>query len=70
MSLKEQYYNNLEDDVYAFDNIFNFIDFCYRNNYTPENSIIEMDDEKIIIYKKDGPQKTQNGKLNTNNLKN
>ena len=70
MSLKEQYYNNLEDDVYAFDNIFNFIDFCYRNNYTPENSITEMDDEKIIIYKKDGPQKPQNGKLNTNNLKN
>ena len=29
-----------------------------------------MDDEKIIIYKKDGPQKPQNGKLNTNNLKN
>ena len=64
MSLKEQYYNNLEDDVYAFDNIFNFIDFCYRNNYTPENSITEMDDEKIIIYKKDGSQKPQNGKLN------
>ena len=57
MTLKEQYYNNPEDDVYAFDNIFNFIDFCYRNNYTPENSITEMDDEKIIIYKKDGPQK-------------
>ena len=70
MSLKEQYYNNPEDDVHAFDNIFNFIDFCYRNNYTPENSITEMDDEKIIIYKKDGPQKPQNGKLNTNNLKN
>ena len=49
MTLKEQYYNNPEDDVYAFD-IFNFIDFCYRNNYTPENSITEMDDEKIIIY--------------------
>ena len=43
MSLKEQYYNNPEDDVYAFDNIFNFIDFCYRNNYTPENSITEME---------------------------
>ena len=43
MTLKEQYYNNLEDDVYAFDNIFNFIDFCYRNNYTPENSITEME---------------------------
>lgn len=50
MTLKEQYYNNPEDDVYAFDNIFNFIDFCYRNNYIPENSITEMDDEKIIIY--------------------
>ena len=50
MTLKEQYYNNPEDDVHAFDNIFNFIDFCYRNNYTPENSITEMDDEKIIIY--------------------
>lgn len=36
MTLKEQYYNNPEDDVHAFDNIFNFIDFCYRNNYTPE----------------------------------
>ena len=43
MTLKEQYYNNPEDDVHAFDNIFNFIDFCYRNNYTPENSIAEMD---------------------------
>ena len=64
MTLKEQYYNNPEDDVHAFDNIFNFIDFCYRNNYTPENSITEMDDEKIIIYKKDGSQKPQNGKLN------
>lgn len=50
MTLKEQYYNNPEDDVYAFDNIFNFVDFCYRNNYTPENSITEMDNEKIIIY--------------------
>ena len=50
MTLKEQYCNNPEDDIYAFDNIFNFIDFCYRNNYTPENSITEMDDEKIIIY--------------------
>ena len=65
MTLKEQYYNNPEDDVYAFDNIFNFIDFCYRNNYTPENSITEMDDEKIIIYiKKVGLKKAQNGKLN------
>ena len=50
MTLKEQYYNNPKDDVHAFDNIFNFVDFCYRNNYTPENSIIEMDNEKIIIY--------------------
>lgn len=65
MTLKEQYYNNPEDDVHAFDNIFNFIDFCYRNNYTSENSITEMDDEKIIIYiKKVGLKKTQNGKLN------
>jgi hypothetical protein len=64
MTLKEQYYNNPEDDVHAFDNIFNFIDFCYRNNYTPENSITEMDNEKIIIYKKGWPQKPQNGKLN------
>ena len=43
MTLKEQYYNNPEDDVHAFDNIFNFIDFCYRNNYTPKNSITEME---------------------------
>ena len=43
MTLKEQYYNNPEDDVPAFDNIFNFIDFCYRNNYTAVNSITEMD---------------------------
>ena len=65
MTLKEQYYNNSEDDVHAFDNIFNFIDFCYRNNYTPENSITEMDNEKIIIYiKKVGLKKAQNGKLN------
>lgn len=65
MTLKEQYYNNPEDDVHAFDNIFNFIDFCYRNNYTPENSITEMDDEKIIIYiKRMGLKKAQNGKLN------
>ena len=64
MSLKEQYYNNLEDDVYAFDNIFNFIDCCYRNNYTPENSITEMDDEKIIIYIKMDFKKAQNRKLN------
>lgn len=65
MTLKEQYYNNPEDDVHAFDNIFNFIDFCYRNNYTPGNSITEMDDEKIIIYiKKVGLKKAQNGKLN------
>ena len=65
MSLKEQYYNNPEDDVPAFDNIFNFIDFCYRNNYTPENSITEMDDEKIIIYiKRWISKKAQNRKLN------
>ena len=65
MTLKEQYYNNPEDDVHAFDNIFNFVDFCYRNNYTPENSITEMDNEKIIIYiKKTGLKKAQNGKLN------
>ena len=65
MTLKEQYYNNPEDDIHAFDNIFNFIDFCYRNNYTPENSITEMDNEKIIIYiKKVGLKKAQNGKLN------
>lgn len=65
MTLKEQYYNNSEDGVHVFDNIFNFIDFCYRNNYTPENSITEMDDEKIIIYiKKTGLKKAQNGKLN------
>ena len=65
MTLKEQYYNNPEDDVHAFDNIFNFIDFCYRNNYTPENSITEMDNEKVIIYiKKMGLKKAQNGKLN------
>ena len=65
MTLKEQYYNNPEDDVHAFDNIFNFIDFCYRNNYTPKNSITEMDNEKIIIYiKKVGLKKAQNRKLN------
>ena len=65
MTLKEQYCNNPQDDVLAFDNIFNFIDFCYRNNYTPENSITEMDDEKIIIYiKKVSLKKAQNGKLN------
>ena len=65
MTLKEQYYNNPEGYVHAFDNIFNFIDFCYRNNYTPENSITEMDNEKIIIYiKKVGLKKAQNGKLN------
>ena len=65
MTLKEQYYNNPEDDVHAFDNIFNFIDFCYRNNYTPENSITEMDDEKIIIYiKKIGLKKLKIEKLN------
>lgn len=58
MTLKEQYYNNSEDDVHAFDNIFNFVDFCYRNNYTPENSITEMDNEKIIIYIKGGSQKS------------
>ena len=50
MTLKEQYYNNPEGGVHAFDNIFNFIDFCYRNNYTPENSITEMVNVKIIIY--------------------
>lgn len=50
MTLKEQYCNNPEEYVHAFDNIFNFVDFCYRNNYTPENSITEMDNEKIIIY--------------------
>ena len=43
MTLKEQYCNNPEDDVHTFDNIFNFIDFCYRNNYTPENSITEIE---------------------------
>lgn len=65
MTLKEQYCNNPEDDIYAFDNIFNFIDFCYRNNYTPENSITEMDDEKIIIYiKKIGLKKLKIEKLN------
>ena len=65
MTLKEQYYNNPEDDVHAFDNIFNFVDFCYRNNYTPENSITEMDNKKIIIYiKKVGLKKAQNRKLN------
>ena len=64
MTLKEQYYNNPEDDVHAFDNIFNFIDFCYRNNYTPENSITEMDDEKIIIYiKKVGLKKSSKQKI-------
>ena len=53
MTLKEQYYNNPEDDVHVFDNIFNFVDFCYRNNYTPENSITEMDNEKNYnIYKR------------------
>ena len=65
MTLKEQYYNNPEDDVLAFDNIFNFVDFCYRNNYTPENSITEMDNEKVIIYiKKVDLKKAQNRKLN------
>lgn len=59
MTLKEQYYNNSEDDVRTFDNIFNFIDFYYRNNYTPENSITEMDNEKVIIYiKKVGLKKS------------
>lgn len=72
MTLKKQYCNNPEDDVHAFDNIFNFIDFCYRNNYTPENSITEMDDEKIIIYiKKVSLKKAQKKKIKyTNNLKN
>ena len=63
MTLKEQYYNNPEDDVHAFDNIFNFVDFCYRNNYTPENSITEMDNEKIIIYIKGGSQKSSKQKI-------
>lgn len=65
MTLKEQYCNNPEVDVHAFDNIFNFVDFCYRNNYIPENSITEMDNEKLIIYiKKVGLKKAQNKKLN------
>lgn len=63
MTLKEQYCNNPEDDVYAFDNIFNFIDFCYRNNYTPENSITEMDNEKIIIYIKKWVSKISKWKI-------
>lgn len=50
--LKEEYKNQSElkfDDVpnrvYRFDNIFRFMNFCYKHKWNTENSIIYYDDE-------------------------
>ena len=50
MTLKEKYYKYSDRPIYSFDNLFNFVDFCFRNKWTPENSVTEFDDERNIIY--------------------
>lgn len=55
--LKEEYKNQSElrfDDVpnrvYRFDNIFRFMNFCYKHKYNTENSITYYDDEEECMY--------------------
>lgn len=55
--LKEEYKNQLEcrfeyetSRVYKFDDIFEFMSFCYTHKWNTENSITYYDDEKECIY--------------------
>lgn len=55
--LKEEYKKQSElrfDDVpyrvYRFDNIFRFMNFCYKHKYNTENSITYYDDKEECMY--------------------
>lgn len=49
MTLKDLYLSG-NKFVFPFKNIFNFIDFCWQNKLTPENSITYYDKETMIMY--------------------
>ena len=55
--LKEEYKNQPERRfdhdpyrVYRFDNIFRFMNFCYKYKWNTENSITYYDDEEECMY--------------------
>ena len=55
--LKEEYKNQPErrfdceiTRVYRFDNMFSFMDFCYKYGFNTENSITYYDDEEVCMY--------------------
>lgn len=57
MSIKKEYYNQLDSrreftNLFKFSNIFGFIQFCYENHITKDNSITEYDEEENCMYMK------------------
>ena len=36
--------------IHAFANVFTFLDFCFNNNYTPNNSITYYNKDEETIY--------------------
>lgn len=54
--LKEEYINQKlingynSKAVYKFDNIFEFLNFCYTHKWNTENSITYYDDEEECMY--------------------
>lgn len=55
--LKEEYKNQPERRfdyepyrIYRFDNIFRFMNFCYKYKWNPKNSITYYDDEEECMY--------------------
>mgnify|MGYP003533423215 FL=1 len=47
--LKKEYLNG-NPRVERFDNIFTFMQFCYINKLTEENSVTWYDEEKGLMY--------------------
>lgn len=48
--LKDEFLNN--KDIYRFNNTFDFLNFCFDNQYNTENSITYYDGEYMYIRKK------------------
>lgn len=36
--------------VFRFQNIYGFIQFCWENKFTPDNSVTEYDEKENLLY--------------------
>lgn len=44
--------SSINNNYKEFKNIFTFIDYCYRNKLTPENSVTYYENETMYIKRK------------------